>query len=311
MGLIVFLGCTAPASAGDSVAGDVAPVASANPWSFSFTTYSWLPWISGDLVVKGRSFDVDVSAGQVLDALDWSQLPAWFSYAEARNGRLFLFNDILYSKLTGSQDFAKTGPAGVVTLTGNLGADYEQTIVELGGAYEIWSAGSSSVDVLAGGRYWHQSAVVSADLSATINFDGLTVEGNRVFARSGSVDWIDPFVGARLRQPIAPGHNLTLRGDVGGFGAGSEFTWQVIATYDFEICASDRYTIDGYVGYRALSVDYAQGSGTNRYELDAVMQGPSWARRFVSSPAEMICAWRGRVQRLSGRRRAPCHGPVC
>ena len=42
--------------------------------------------------------------------------------------------------------------------------------------------------------------------------------------RSGSVDWVDPFVGARLRQLLAPGQNLTLRGDVGGFDVGSDFT---------------------------------------------------------------------------------------
>ena len=48
----------------------------------------------------------------------------------------------------------------------------------------------------------------------------------------------------------------------------------MIATYDFQLCATDGYTIDGYLGYRALSVDYSQGSGTNRYEFDAVLQGP-------------------------------------
>jgi hypothetical protein len=103
---------------------------------------------------------------------------------------------------------------------------------------------------------------------------GLDVEGNRVIAKSGSVDWVDPFIGARLRQEMAPGQNLTLRGDVGGFDVGSDFSWQVIATYDFQLCVTDRYVIDGYLGYRALSVDYSEGSGVNRYEFDAIQQGP-------------------------------------
>lgn len=270
--LLLLLGCNGP------VSGAEAPVAPTSAWAFSFTTYGWLPWISGDLTVKGRTFDVDVSAGQVLDALDWSGVPAWFSHAQARNGRLFLFNDIAYAKLAGSRDFAKSGPAGALTLTGNVGASYEQAIVELGGAYEIWSTNTASgrmaFDVLAGGRYWHQSTTVSADLSATINLAGLTVEGSRVFARSGSVDWVDPFIGVRLRQPIANGQSLILRGDAGGFDVGSKFTWQVVASYDFQVCATDHYAIDGHVGYRALSVDYSQGSGSERYEFDAVLQGP-------------------------------------
>ena len=73
---------------------------------------------------------------------------------------------------------------------------------------------------------------------------------------------------------MAPGQNLSLRGDVGGFDVGSEFSWQMIATYDFQLCVTDRYAIDGYLGYRALSVDYSEGSGANRYEYDAVQHGP-------------------------------------
>ncbi len=254
----------------------IAPKPAQSAWQLSFTTYGWLPWISGDIAVKGRPFDVDVGAGQVVDALDWSSVPAWFSYAEARNGRVILFNDIVYSKLANSADFAKSGPAGILTLSGNVSADYEQAIIEFGGAYEIWSGGAASgataVRLLAGGRYWHQNAIISADLSATI--EGLEIEGSRRLAKSGNVDWVDPFVGIHLNHKLEAGHSLSVRGDIGGFGAGSDFSWQIIATYDFQLCATDRYTIDGYVGYRALSVDYSQGSGFNRYEFDAVLQGP-------------------------------------
>jgi len=32
--------------------------------------------------------------------------------------------------------------------------------------------------------------------------------------------------------------------------------------------------IDGYAGWRALQVDYAQGAGVERYEFDVLQQGP-------------------------------------
>jgi len=278
MALALLLGSHSTAASADLGGGVAVPVVHSNNWTISFTTYGWLPWISGDLTVRGRSFDIDVTAGQVVDALDWSGIPAWFSYAEARNGSVSFFNDIVYSKLAGSDNFARSGSSGAATLTGNVNSDYQQAIVELGSTYEIWSAsspglGRTAVDVLGGGRYWYQETTVSAD----VDLSGLPIlpgSGGRVAARSGSVDWIDPFIGARVRAQVAPGQNVTLRGDIGGFDVGSEFTWQLLATYDFQLCATDGYVLDGYLGYRALSVDYSQGSGNSRYEFDALLQGP-------------------------------------
>ena len=34
---------------------------------------------------------------------------------------------------------------------------------------------------------------------------------------------------------MASGAELTLIGDVGGFGAGSDFSWQTVATYGFDV----------------------------------------------------------------------------
>lgn len=33
-------------------------------------------------------------------------------------------------------------------------------------------------------------------------------------------------------------------------------------------------TLDGYAGWKTLSVDYERGSGTSRYEFDVLQQGP-------------------------------------
>jgi len=43
--------------------------------------------------------------------------------------------------------------------------------------------------------------------------------------------WVDPFLGARLQlRPSAESRwSWTMRGDIGGFGAGSEFTWNASA----------------------------------------------------------------------------------
>ena len=255
-------------------------------WQFTFTTYGWLPWITGGATIKGRPVTVDVSPKDVINALDWSQIPAWMSYAEARNGRLALFNDIVYAKLAGSATFARTtGRAGAAALAGRIEADYEQAIVEIGAGYEVWSSGftatsRAAIDLIGGGRYWYQRASVSADLAATLAIAGpggivdLERSGARVTARSGSVEWVDPFVGVRARYQLAPGQLVNVRGDVGGFGAGSDFSWQFMSTVDWQLLARPGYAFDAYVGYRALSVDYSKGSGTNQYRFDATQHGP-------------------------------------
>ena len=85
---------------------------------------------------------------------------------------------------------------------------------------------------------------------------------------------LNPFVGARLRYVPAPGEEIAIRGDVGGFGAGSKFTWQAMATYNWLLCTHGPLTLDGYVGWRALSVDYETGEGYSRYEFDVLQHGP-------------------------------------
>jgi hypothetical protein len=73
---------------------------------------------------------------------------------------------------------------------------------------------------------------------------------------------------------LAPGHELLLRGDVGGFGAGSEFSWNALATYSWQIAVSEGVTYSGVLGYRALDVDYEKGSGRSKYRYDVLQHGP-------------------------------------
>lgn len=238
-------------------------------WALSFTTYSWLPWLSGDLAVANRTLDVELNPSDVISALDWSSLPVWMSYTELRKGPLMFFNDIVYSSLEGAGGFQGTGPLAVGA---NVDVDYMQLTVEVGAGYQLWSQGSPgsagymALDVLAGARYWRQETDVSVQVAGPL--------GGFDVSRSGTIDWTDPFVGARVRHTLAPGQELTVRGDFGGFGAGSDFSWQAIATYDWRLCATGGYTLDAYIGYRALSVDYSQGNGLSTYEYDVLQHGP-------------------------------------
>jgi hypothetical protein len=290
---MLFIAAAPPATAADlggapPLKTELPPPPPPSAWRFSMTAYGWLSWVKGDETVKGRTVGVDASPKDLINALDWGGgLPIWMSYVEARNGKLSLFNDVIYSKLSAGGAFAKsrTGQLTTLSLAGSLDAEYKQTTIELGAAYEVWSngmglaPGATAIDLLAGIRYWRQNLDLSADLAATLAANGglipgLAISGGRVFARSGTIDWVDPMIGARLRYATAPGQHLTLRADVGGFGAGSEFTWHAIATYDWRLYTSASHSIDAYFGYKALYVDYVKGQGTSRYEYDILQHGP-------------------------------------
>jgi hypothetical protein len=249
-------------------------------WEYQFTPYGWLPWVDGDAVIKGRSFAVSETPIEVLEQLNM----VWMSYQQAKNGPLTLFSDVIYASLGDSDSLLRSktfSPHVSSTIGAALSSDYRYWTVEAGGMYEIakWRAHGggdpdTTLELLAGGRYWRQELDVDVALAGTLNVDGLIVSGTRAIARSGVVEWIDPFIGARIRHQPHPGEEIILRGDLGGFGIGSQFTWHVLATYSSYLGTHAGITYDGYLGYKALSVDYEEGSGTGRYEFDVIQQGP-------------------------------------
>lgn len=109
---------------------------------------------------------------------------------------------------------------------------------------------------------------ITVDRSVDINLD--RVLG---MARTGDLEWVDPFIGGRLRHQFGEDKEIVLEGDVGGFGVGSDFSWQVVATYGFDVnCLGT--PIHTMIGYRALAVDYNEKSPFGRNTLDAVEHGP-------------------------------------
>ena len=86
---------------------------------------------------------------------------------------------------------------------------------------------------------------------------------------AGSIRW-----SGCAPPPVAPGVSFVASGDVGGFGIGSKFSWQALAALNYDFCVRNNVTWSGMVGYKALFVDYSQGSGIAHYEYDMTMHGP-------------------------------------
>jgi hypothetical protein len=154
-------------------------------------------------------------------------------------------------------------------------------IAEVAAAYEIarWNRltspiSNTALDLYAGGRALWQRADARFAISGTLNIFDLEQTKEGTLSAKANVSWVDPVVGARLRHQFAPAWNLVVSGDVGGFGAGSKFSWQALAALDYEFCRAKNISWSGMVGYKALSVDYSKGSGLSHYEYDMTMYGP-------------------------------------
>lgn len=286
--MVSLAGALAPINTASSA--DVALPVEAPPvpvqsggWTYTFTPYAWLPALNGSSTVRGQTTDVDASFVDLVDRKIPKDLFALMGSFEARQGRFSIFTDFMYMKLG-----AGGGAATSVTLRPLVGASlaadaelkFQMVVTEVSATYEVarWGTGTfgsgTALDVLGGGRFWWQKADLDLAVFAGLTLGGFNFAGSRAFASSGSVTWADPLVGLRLRLQFAPGHEFSLSGDVGGFGVGSEFSWQAIGAYSFHFARAHNIDWSGMIGYRALYVDYGQGNGTARYEYDMLQHGP-------------------------------------
>lgn len=249
------------------------PLTAPSDWEVDVVPYAWAPWVNGWQTVKGRSVDVHANQIQALEHLQ--QVPVML-YSEARRGRVGAYCDIIYGNVGFDESAVRTHPTR--TLSAALGLDALAFIGEIGGVLEVaeWESGggTTSIDVLGGARVWHQEADLKLALTDTLDVHHLVITKNYAVAQSGAINWVDPLVGARLRRRLADGGEIYLRGDVGGFNAGSQFTWNLTTAYAFELCSAGTATYTGLIGYRLLDVDYTRGNGYSQYTFDVLMQGP-------------------------------------
>jgi hypothetical protein len=82
--------------------------------------------------------------------------------------------------------------------------------------------------------------------------------------------WVDPIVGMRARLPLGEKWSLEGYGDVGGFGAASDFTFLVQARVSWQLSRVVRLGL----AYRVLYQRYETGSGLDRFKWDVTTQGP-------------------------------------
>jgi hypothetical protein len=228
--------------------------AGAADWQHALTPYLWGAAMSGTAAVGPVEADVDVGFSDILDHL---KIGGMLSY-RGENDRLVVLADAIYMDLEADKT-STTGPIRIDSL-----ASMQQTAIEL----DVGRRVTERLVGFAGLRY--------IDLDADVQV-GTTGPGQGLTRAAGArQNWIDPVIGAIADFPLSDRWSLDLRGDIGGFGVGSNFAWQAMVTVNWRATK----TIDVVGAYRYIDMDYDNGSGPNYFKYDMVMAGPSLGVTF-------------------------------
>jgi hypothetical protein len=173
-------------------------------------------------------------------------------YAEVHNNQFAYTSDLFYASL--GQD--ASGKNGV--LSGK--ATVKQFWWELEGLYKVqpW------LEFGVGAR------INSVNNGLNINVAGPSGTINKNLTKGAT--WVDPLIVTRLKGVINNKWLLQLRADMGGFGIGSQFAWQLQP--DVYYRASKLFEVG--LGYRIISMNYRTGTqGTDSWFLfDMEEYGP-------------------------------------
>jgi hypothetical protein len=209
-------------------------------WNVFVAPYLMGAAMSGVTTVRGVEVDVDMSASDIFSNLQFGAM----GLVVARKGDWGFGSDLIWMALG--------------TTVRDTNVDFNQ------GAFAFY-----------GLRQLSPAADVTFGLRVNTLQGELTFKGPDV-TRNQDKTWVDPIAGITLRTTAARRAQLRLYTEVGGFGAGSDFTWQVFPTVSLKL--TDRASLE--LGYRWLDLDYATGENNEEFRYDVLTQGPVFGFGF-------------------------------
>jgi hypothetical protein len=228
------------------------PPASSEPsdWHVDWIPiYLWFSGLHGNIGAQGYVVPVSVSFSQVFSQLNIGLM----SVMDVRRKRVGLLTDLVFISVTSDQ---KNTPIGVAY--SGFTANAKTFFLDPEVYYRLLDGDRVSVDAVAGARFWRLDN--SLDLSA----------GTLAAATAGQTQsWVDPVLGARFRLNLPKGFFAQLKGDAGGFGVGSQLTWQIYTGLGKEF--KQKYSAQ--LGYRYLNVDYRNGGFLYDTDMSGLIAG--------------------------------------
>jgi opacity protein-like surface antigen len=223
-------------------------------WQFELTPYLFASGLYGTTGTQSVEADVEMEFDDILEQLEMGLMGT----LEMRRGRWGILFDALYFELGGERSSSWQGPLGIGSATGQLDVTTTMQMYQLAAAYRFGEG--VTVDLVGAARYTE----LDTELNLVVTTGGLLPGGTR--SLSADESWWDPVVGARVLIPFAQHWAVVLYGDIGGFGVGSDLTYQAIAGVDWQF--SKHFAAKA--GYRYLHQDLEDGG----FVWDMAAHGP-------------------------------------
>jgi hypothetical protein len=213
--------------------------------------YGWVPGMSGSVAVFGVDASLDVSPLDIARNID-DLLPLvdgiYLGGGEVRYRDFGFLYDVIFLDVSINQNIDGR------FVKGSFGVGFRQSTATFAGSYRLFASEHAHLDAVAGVRIW--------DIETSLQLDTNILSAGI----SDGDSWVDPMIGAKGTIDIAPGWALTGWALIGGFGAGSEFAWDLYGAIDH--ACSDRLTLS--LGMRAFAADYHNGD----FSWDMIQYGP-------------------------------------
>jgi hypothetical protein len=232
------------------VAAAASASAADSGWHLTVSPYLWFPGVHGTVGAFNRDASVHASPADLLSHFRFGLM----GLVEPRYNRWVLPIDVMWVRLGANNTLAN-----LPNVTANVkGSEFILT-PKVG--YRIVNQEKLKIDALTGFRYWH----FGQNLSFNPSLLGLNF--------SASQNWVDPLVGGKIEGALSPRFSVTVAGDVGGWGVGSQLDYQIVGAMGYKI----KPNLTLAAGYRYLYVDYRNGGSVADLVTSGVFLGLSIA----------------------------------
>jgi opacity protein-like surface antigen len=219
-------------------------------WSFKITPYVWLPDTTIGVDTPRGTVSAELGIDDAIKDLDFAFMGAF----EANRGKWSLVTDLLYFNITASE------PTPFGGLFSQAAVGSKTTALSGLVAYRVHEDETFALDVGGGLRAWW--------LESTVTLTGLLPTERY----KSSDNWVDPFIAVRAHMNFNEKWFGTLYLDGGGFGVGSDQTYQAIVSAGYNV--NDKWSLVG--GWRYIDFNRVKNGSKLDLKQSGVILGASY-----------------------------------